>query len=417
MSTDLDILSFMTDRDEYFKYRDVIKRGLCSKEAWTLITDYGEYFSTYPNKTEIDSDFLFWFKVTRHPGFKAEVHDVYDRIIFNVLGTKRPDSKSFLEQLDALRFRRLIEASSDGLNSGSISADDVVTQVSTFTWASRCKTDAAEELNLVTLSNNQRTDDGFYWRCEDLNQAIGPVRKGDVIIIGKRPEIGGTSFICSELSYMVEQMDKDGTAILFNNEEAKDKLYSRMCSAALNVDYRTMMGSAEHYDQQYQDWLDGRTWHLEHDTTMTLGSLHKLIADKKPSIIGINVLLKIGGTGKLEDHDKYQLLGEELRRLSISSAPILAVVQADPTAEGVRYIPQDRIYKSKTALQGEADVLIMIGYDEDGPSNSRYIHVAKNKIPPAPCCNLSLKHSKSEVQFDIATGRFTSMNYKGNSRP
>ena len=128
------------------------------------------------------------------------------------------------------------------------------------------------------------------------------------------------------------------------------------------------------------------------------------------------MLLKVGGTGKNEDHDKYQYLGEELRRLSSGQAPIIAVVQADPTAEGMRFIPQDRIYKSKTALQGEADVLIMIGYDDDGPADRRYIHVAKNKIPPAPCCNLSLKHVKAEVEFDIATGRFESTLYKGNSR-
>jgi hypothetical protein len=55
----------------------------------------------------------------------------------------------------------------------------------------------------------------------------------------------------------------------------------------------------------------------------------------------------------------------------------------------------------------------MIGYDEDGPLDSRYIHVAKNKIPPAPCCDLSCKHIKSEIHFDVGTGRFSSRNYKG----
>jgi hypothetical protein len=124
----------------------------------------------------------------------------------------------------------------------------------------------------------------------------------------------------------------------------------------------------------------------------------------------------VGGTNKKEDHDKFQALGEEMRRIAQVYGPVICVVQADPSAEGMRYIPQDRIYKSKTALQGEADVLIMIGYDDTGPVDSRYIHVAKNKIPPAPCCDLSVKHIKSECRFDLGTGRFESRTYQGNSR-
>ena len=87
-----------------------------------------------------------------------------------------------------------------------------------------------------------------------------------------------------------------------------------------------------------------------------------------------------------------------------------------PRAEGVKFIPQDRIYKSKTALQGEADALIMIGTDEEIEDDVRYIHVAKNKIPPAACSDMKCKHIKAEVKFSMDTGRFTSKNWKGNSR-
>ncbi len=236
------------------------------------------------------------------------------------------------------------------------------------------------------------------------------------VVIAKRPEVGGTSFVASELSFMLEQMDKDGRAIVFTNEEEPTKIYTRMLCAALDVDYRTMMTAPAHHKQLYEAWLDGRTWELKHDTAMTVSSIKRKLGTKQYDLIAINVLLKVGGTGKKEDHDKFQALGEEMRRIAQEHGPVLAVVQADPSAEGMRYIPQDRIYKSKTALQGEADVLIMIGSDEDGPLDSRYIHVAKNKIPPAPCTDLSVKHIKSEVRFDIGTGRFTSRNYKGNSR-
>ena len=273
-----------------------------------------------------------------------------------------------------------------------------------------------DEYDLEAIAKHQRDNKGFYWRLEDLNQSIGPVRLGDFTVVAKRPEVGGTSFVASEFSFMVEQMDKGGRAIIFTNEEEPTKIYTRMMGAALDVDYRTMMTAPALYKQKYEKWLDGRTWELKHDTSMTLSSIKQKLGSNKYDLIAINVLLKVGGTAQKEDHDKFQKLGEECRRLAAEHGPVVAVVQADPSAEGVRFIPQDRIYKSKTALQGEADVLIMIGNDDDGNPDSRYIHVAKNKIPPAPCTDLSAKHIKSEVAFDIGTGRFTSRNWTGNSR-
>ena len=270
---------------------------------------------------------------------------------------------------------------------------------------------------IESIAKYQRDTKGLYWRLEDLNRAVGPIRQGDFTIIAKRPEIGGTSFLASEMSFMLEQMGKDANAIMFTNEEEPSKIYTRMMSSALDVDFRTMMGAPAHYKQQYDQWLGSKSWELKHDGAMTLSSIRSKLKERDYGLIGINVLLKVGGTSAKEDHDKFQALGEEMRRIAAEYGAILAIVQADPSAEGMRYIPQDRIYKSKTALQGEADVLIMIGANTDGPVDSRYIHVAKNKIPPAPCCDLTLKHIKSDVHFDIGTGRFESINFKGaNSR-
>jgi len=271
-----------------------------------------------------------------------------------------------------------------------------------------------QAFTLEGIATDRRSNAGYYWRLEDLNKSIGPVRKGDFIIVGKRPEVGGTSFLVSELSHMLEQ--QEGNAIIFNNEEAPDKVFTRMVSSALDVDHRTMMQADKLYQQRYEQWLDGRTWDLIHDGSMTIDSIRAQLKEKEYGLIGINVLLKVGGTGAKEDHDKFQALGEECRRISQEFGPVIAIVQADPSAEGMRFIPQDRIYKSKTALQGEADALIMIGKDHDVPDTSRFISVAKNKIPPAPCTDISVKHIKSEVEFEMGTGRYSSLNYKGNSR-
>lgn len=418
-SVDLDLLKHLTDRENYYKSKDVVHKGMCTKESWALVGDFGRFFEHYPEKELIDEDFDIWFRVSAHPGWKDSQHQVYNRIISNIRARAFPQSDIFNDQLAHLRFESELSRGLEALRKGSASPADVLSGLDVLVRNGQTVGEGEGEAcyTLDDLALHQRSDEGYYFRCEDLNRAIGPIRTGDFVVVAKRPEVGGTSFLTSEMTYMLEQMPKGSKAVLFNNEEAPDKVFTRLVSGAIGVDYRTMMSAPKIYQKEYEEWLDGRTFDLKHNTSMDLNFIRKQCEANQYSLIGINVLLKVGGTGKLEDHDKLQWLGEEMRKLAQDYGPVIAVVQADPSAEGMRYIPQDRIYKSKTALQGEADVLIMIGHDPDGAPDSRYIHVAKNKIPPAPCCDLSVKHIKSEVNFDMGTGRFTSKNHSTNSRP
>jgi len=413
---DLDILKFMSERENYDTHKSTITKNLCTKESWRLVEDFGKYFDEFPNVTEIDKDFNLWFRVTGHPGWKAEEHELYSKIISNVQESKAPVRDVFLAQLERTRQTEIIASLYGELRNGGITLDEFHTDVAGLpkTGGATVREQTVQSFTLGAISADRRSNAGYYWRLEDLNKSIGPIRKGDFIVVGKRPEVGGTSFLVSELAHMLEQ--GKGNVVLFNNEEAPDKVFTRMVSTALDVDHRTMMQADKLYQQRYEAWLDGRTWDLVHDTSMTTGSIHAQLKEKEYGLIGINVLLKVGGTSAKEDHDKFQALGEEFRRISQEYGPVIAIVQADPSAEGQRFIPQDRIYKSKTALQGEADALVMIGKDHDLPDTSRFINVAKNKIPPAPCTDISVKHIKSEVEFDMGTGRYTSLNYKGNSR-
>lgn len=410
-SIDRDILKYMSKRENYNELKTTITKSLCVKESWSMLTDFGEYFNQYPHIQEIDDDFKMWQRVQRHPTWKPEEASHSSVLVSEILLHTLPNRSVFLDNLYHLRSTCFYEQIATDLERGSIATSDADIKVRRFIQSSPIE-EVLTDFSLSKLET-MRTD-GFYWRLEDLNQSLGPVDKGDFIVVVKRPEVGGTSFILSEMTYMLEQTN--GNAILFNNEEAPSKVYSRMVSAALNVDYRTLVGDAARYDIDYKKWLKGSAFDLVHDTNMTISSLHKQLENKQYDLIGINVLLKVGGTGKAEDHDKFQELGEECRRISQQYGPVIAIVQADPTAEGMQYIPQDRIYKSKTALQGEADALIMIGTDEVIEDDTRYIHVAKNKLPPAACADIKCKHIKSMVKFNMNTGRFSSKNFIGNSR-
>jgi replicative DNA helicase len=416
---DLDILTFLSDRSNYEKYGEVVDKGLCTKVSWRLVQDFGEYYENHPEVQQIDSDFTLWFRVDKHPGMKSDEAESYGAIINNIQSKKDDGfgvSDTFVDTLKMARTKATILHLTDDLDSGRINLSEFSTRVSALYEPIRAGDSGGPViLDLEELAKNGRDKNGVYWRLEDLNKSVGPIRKGDLVIVAKRPEVGGTSFLASELTFMFEQLgDKD--AVIFNNEEAPDKIYTRVVSAALGVDYRTMMSNPVHYANEYTKFLDGRKIDIIHSTSMLASDIRRRLDSGNYGLLGVNVLLKVGVPGRMEDHDKLQYVGEELRSLASDYCPVIGITQADPSAEGVRYIHQDRIYKSKTALQGEADVLLMIGMDYDEPPDTRFIHVAKNKIPPAPCTDPSVSHIMSEIKFDGQLGRFSSKLFKGNSR-
>jgi len=414
---DLDLLKFMSERENNIGYGATITKNLCTKEAWTLLEDMGKYFHQHGEATVIDDDFKLWMRVTRHPGWKQEEHQIYGTIVDNALKRPPPSRPTFMAEVERTRYTTQCAGAYAKLRDGDITPADHDALITKYSGqVARSAKSTVDVYDIEDIAKFQRANQGFFFRLEDLNKSIGPLRKGDFVVIAKRPEVGGTSFLCSELTYMVDQMADGGNAIMFHNEEEPSKIHARFMTSALGIDYKTLMDAPAKYKTDYDKWLGTRSLELKHDTGMSLGSIHTKLKEREYGLIGINVLLKVGGTGQKEDHDKFQALGEECRRISQQYGPVLAIVQADPSAEGMRYIPQDRIYKSKTALQGEADALIMLGKDHDVPDNLRYISVAKNKIPPAPCTDLTLKHIKSEVHFDIGTGLFTSLNFNKNSR-
>ena len=411
-SIDRDILKYCSKRDNYYELKDVIDKSLCVKESWMMLNDFGQYFKEHPNEQEITDDFKMWQRIQRHPDWKAEKASQMGSLVDTILSASEPNRSSFMDALYHLRAVGFYSGIASDLEMGRITTEDAEARARGFVRA-RPEDETLVALTLDDLANAS-VGGGYYWRLEDLNRSLGPARKGDFIIVAKRPEVGGTSFLVSEMSYMLEQTN--GNAVLFNNEEEPSKVYSRMVSAALNVDYRKLLGDPAKYQADYNKWLKGSRFDLVHDTSMTISSIHKQLEDKEYDLIGINVLLKVGGTGQEADHDKFQALGEECRRIAQQYGPVIAIVQADPSAEGVKFINQDAIYKSKTALQGEADGLIMIGTDEEIQDDVRYIHVAKNKLPPAACTDLRCKHIRSEVKFAMDTGRFTSKNFTTHSR-
>ena len=166
----------------------------------------------------------------------------------------------------------------------------------------------------------------------DLNKAAGPITKGDLVVVGKRPETGGTSFILSEVTHMITQLPKDARILVINNEEAAIKLLSRSICVALNIDVPTLNGDASKYINEYKKYLDGRRIDIHCDSGITTTKIEKMAKANNYSLICLNVLEKIQAPflpRGLEDYQRLEKLGLWARSLALRYSPVIAIVQAD----------------------------------------------------------------------------------------
>lgn len=258
---------------------------------------------------------------------------------------------------------------------------------------------------------------GVEWRLEDLNRAVGPLNKGDFLLIGKRPEVGGTSFICSEITHMVGQLPEGQNAVIFNNEEVGRKVAVRLYEAALGMNILELAADPVKAEADYNAALKGHKIDIIHNPGMDTGFIESVLRRNKYGIIVFNMLAKVKGFNKLDGQDRLEALGGWARALADKYGVVFAVHQADNTAEGMEYLDQSQLYGSKTALQGETDVQLMIGKSHNpSMSNSRFLSVVRNKLPGGSRTDPKLKYYRGEVHFDWETGRFSSLSFKKGAK-
>ncbi|WP_033928859.1 hypothetical protein, partial [Vibrio cholerae] len=72
--------------------------------------------------------------------------------------------------------------------------------------------------------------------------------------------------------------------------------------------------------------------------------------------------------------------------------------QADAQAEGQKWLDMSMMYGSKTAAQGEADTIIMMGRThEESEKAVRFLTIAKNKNAVGPDVDPSLREGRAEL--------------------
>lgn len=416
MTTELDLLHVLKNRNNYDRYAKYVAEHAVTKQTLLIIKDMEEFFTINTTVTDVDwSSFSSWFKLVKHAGLKKAEAEIYDKIFTNLQAhTGGVVSEEITKHFVKLDYAGRIQDHTSKLISGqSLELTDIQPILDEYVHVNGTTSSLDDHFSSHDLSkilDVSVRSGGLDWGLEDLNVAIGPIRKGDFIIVGTRPEVGKTSFAVDQTCYMAQQLAPESTVLWFNNEEDGEKIGLRAYQSVLNEDLRYILANEKDATAKYIARMGRvdkvKVWDKPH---MTVKEVEAVCKKYNPSIIVFNVLWKIHGFEGGSDVERLHKLFQWGRELAKTYGPVFALTQADGSAEGQQWVYQNQLYGSKTGIQGEADAIITIGAVHDAAKvNERYIHVPKNKLPGGPRSNSAMRHGFFEVSFDTERCRFIS---------
>ena len=407
------LICLLLTRDMYVRFSKHLKEYTMLPETWEILEDVGEYYKTYPSDDKVDvSKFIPWVRTVRHPTWNKTQHEGYEMVV--VLADSMDPDPAIMERMYELATAIDIKDKIDAAiyKGGTPTLDEVGNLIDEYRkhTAAGGHDDLLAAFDLGDVFDSLSRTGGLRWRLEELNVSVGPICKSDFVIVGKRPEVGGTTFMTSEFTHMVGQLPEGASAVIFNNEESRSKVYARLMQSALNRTVMDMAADPKVTLADYAKFLGTRNIDVIHDTHLTTAKIEQVLKRKKYDLIGFNVLWKVKPYGsKLEDYQRYEQSARWARSMADDYAPVVAIWQADASAEGVEWMDQSQLYGSKTGVQGEADVQIMIGKsNEPGLQDERYISIVKNKIPGSKGTIPAMRHGRFIVDMDAERARFKS---------
>jgi replicative DNA helicase len=415
MSYDIDLLVVTSNKDTYNRFKEHVKKHNVSPITLEIFNVLGEYWDNYPTRTEINyPEFRTFFSIVK--GRKLKDPSSYEVAFDNLkdaLDKPSPIVKDLLGKLIETDYATQIYdvclKIGTGMGGDLESIEPLLNAYKKEVGASVEKDDVFVKPSLDYLSSTVASG-GLNWRLKELNVALGPIRKGDFIIIAARPETGKTTFTASEASYMMEQLQPDEHVVWINNEEASNKVMMRVIQAYSQVTSSELLSDPKVHETKFL--MGGGERFLILDDDSGIKSVHKiamLFKEYKPGLIIFDQLDKVHGFKQDREDLRIGQLYEWARDLAKEYCPVIAISQVDGTGEGEKWIQMNQLRGSKTDKIGEADAIVTIGKsNEPGMDLQRFIHVPKNKLFGGKETLEAHRHGCFEVDIEPAKARYVS---------
>lgn len=411
---EVELLKFLGTKENYDKYKLYIKEQHLTKEAKAIFGALPIYYEEQEEEVSNWEEFVSWF-AHAHPSIAPDLLAIVSTLCSRIEGATATDNAIIFKLMQMNWGMQLLEVATqlaEGVEGYTMeNAADILEGFRSESEVYSTDPDAGithiydtKELLEATLRSTTYT-----WSLSELNATLGPIARGDFIIVGARPDGGKTSFLASQTAHWLKQLKEDECLIWFNNEEPMEKVKKRQVSSIIgwtNTEIDADLVTA--YNKVIAAIGKEERLITIDKKNMSVHDIDRLCRRYNPKIIIIDQLFKLLGFEKESSSDiaRYAKVASFLRTLSNRTGPLIGTSWLDPDADGVKYPDMKTMYGSKTAVQGEADAILLIGRD-NGPATAdvRYLSAPKNKLPRA-----MPKHRNAywEVGLDPEIARFSS---------
>jgi replicative DNA helicase len=418
---DYDILFLCAQSKENLqKYRRYIKPHVVVKETNIILDGMDKYYKTFPGITDfawdsfsayliadqskrLTDDSIVKLRMTLTKAKTYEPHHAHEEVIKTLI------ELDYLAQIME-ECEKVKEGSSD-LEHVHILATNALKDVERYIE----KDELFVSADLSSIAD-RISSSGYEWRLDALNRSLGPLRTGNFVIVAARVEVGKTTFLASEVSYIAQQLPKDRPVVWVNNEEESSVVFFRIVQAALGIESKEMIADSKAAMAAYTALMGGdkNKIRVTKDTNH-VRDLETLFREVNPGLIIFDQLDKVGGFKEAEREDiTLGRIYKWARELARTYGPVIAASQLSATAVDLKdppFIGMDALRGSKTDKPGEADAVITLGkYKEPKTPEEemiRTINVPKNKLPGGGSKQMeSERHGQYLVTIDPIRARF-----------
>jgi replicative DNA helicase len=411
----LDLLSIMSNRDNYFRFQRFIKQGIIAPEAYQIIKDLEDYYASSPTIEEVDWEaFEEWFRIVQHPAYKSDKMENYATVFKRLLVHSLSDSsESIVEKLVSQDYcAQIADISLRGAEGDNIDLADITSLLDAYDIESDRVSNVESWFVMEDIGEliEDVVEGGLEWRMKFLNESIGNLRQGKLMCFAARPNTGKTTLLASEATFIAPQLEDDEYVIWFNNEEEGKDVKFRIVQAALGLTSDQIRTDPVKAHKMYESLVGHKDKILVvNKADLSTKDMEEVLRTKKAGLIIVDQLWKVQGFDKESSTDTSRIgsVFQWARELSKKHAPLITVHQVKTEGEGVEYLTPSMLYMSGTVIQGEVDTLVMMGRNYiPGMQDNRYLSIAKNKGAYGPHVKTELREGKAEILIEPEIARF-----------
>jgi len=418
---DYDVLYLCSQSKENLaKYRRYIKPHVVVKETNIILDGMDKYYKTFPTVSDFNWDSFSAFLIADQS--KRLTDDAIVKLRMTLTKAKafvpHHAHEEVIKTLIELDYLALIMEECEKVKEGSSDLEHVhILATNALKDVERYieKDELFVSADLSAIAD-RISSSGYEWRLDVLNRSLGPLRTGNFIIVAARVEVGKTTFLASEVSYLAQQLPKDRPVVWVNNEEESSVVFFRIVQATLGQESKVIIADSKAAMDKYTTLMGGNKDKIRVTKDMNnIRDLETLFREVNPGLIVFDQLDKVDGF-KADDREDIRLgkIYKWARELARSYGPVIAASQLSATAVDMKdppFIGLDALRGSKTDKPGEADVVITLGkYKEPKTPEEeiiRTLNVPKNKLPGGGTKQMeSERHGQYLVTIDPIRARF-----------